>query len=376
MKKIRGKTIAGELTELSISGGIIKEIRPIPNELDGDTFLSSGFFDIQVNGYKGIDYSSKIFSGSDLEEMVRLLRISGTTKHLPTIITSPKERIIDNLKKMAAILNENPELEYSVPGFHIEGPFISAEDGPRGAHDGSYVRKPDFEEFQDWQTASGGRIRIVTLAPEHRGAIDFIRKITNNGVIAAIGHSNASPERISEAVNAGARLSTHLGNGNHSMIHRLNNNLWPQFTEDKLSASIISDGEHLPASLIKTIRRTKGPENLILVSDASPFGGMEPGKYCWDNISVRVDTSGRIKLADQPFLAGAGKLLAFDLQHFIKSTGCSIEEAVKLCTENPCRLLSLPEYNYHFEKKSRADIIILRYDETTSELEIEDVIQE
>lgn len=359
--------ITSELLDVSLSAGMVTDTEVITGSGDYP-WISPGFFDIQVNGYKGLDYSSDTLKGDHLSAVIEALRKAGTTRHLPTIITAPRERIVQNLKILASMLDENPDMEYAVPGFHIEGPYISEIDGPRGAHDATYIRDPDFDEFLTWQEASGGRIKIVTLAPERRGALDFIRKITTAGVTAAIGHSAAAPEVIKKAVEAGASLSTHLGNGSHTELPRLHNYLWEQLADDHLYASIISDGFHLPDAVIKTFYRTKGRDKLVLVSDVSPVGGFKSGRYTWDKIKVEVHADGHVGLAGTPYLAGAGHLLDRDIVRFIKAAGCSVPDAVKLCTVNPSRMLSLEE---GLGKK----VVVFRYVEGDSSLNIEGVYE-
>ncbi len=372
MKFICRSVFTAETFEVTVTEGVVTAAVPAPN-VEDCFFISPGFFDIQVNGYAGIDYSSGAFKGSDLETMVKMLKKTGTTRHLPTIITGPEERIVNNLEKMAAFLDKKPDIAAAVPGFHIEGPFISDDDGPRGAHDAAYTRDPDFNEFLRWQEASGGRIRIVTLAPERPGALDFIRKITRKGVVAAIGHTAAKPEEISAAVQAGARLSTHLGNGSHAFLPRLSNYLWEQLADDTLSASIIADGFHLPSAVLKSFYRMKGPENLILTSDVSPLGGCKPGYYKWDNISVEVFGDGHVGLAGTPYLAGAGHLLDRDIANVINVTGCSLSDAVTLCTINPLKLLSFPEERNFPSGGTEAGAVIFSYSMGDARLRVEGV---
>src|SRR5207248_2337185 len=148
---------------------------------------------------------------------------------------------------------------HAVAGIHLEGPYISAEDGPRGAHARRHVRPPDWDEFRRLQDASGGRVRLLTLAPEHDGAVHFIERLTAAGVVVALGHTAASGERIRDAVRAGARLSTHLGNGSHAVLPRHPNYLWEQLADDGLWASVICDGHHLPPSVVRCVVRVKTP---------------------------------------------------------------------------------------------------------------------
>jgi hypothetical protein len=180
--------------------------------------------------------------------------------------------MVQTLRIISAARRHDPQIAAAIPGIHIEGPYISAEDGPRGAHDPAYIRDPDVIEFKQWQEAADGKIALVTIAPERRGALDFIRQVVACGVATAIGHTAADPATIRQAIMAGARLSTHLGNGSHGQIPRLNNYLWEQLAADELMASIIADGFHLPASVLKVISPRKGLDKLILVSDVALLG--------------------------------------------------------------------------------------------------------
>ncbi len=306
-------------------------------------FISPGFVDIQVNGYRGSDYSLDEFGEHDLRAIHRHLAESGTTQHVPTIVTSPQNRLLRNLGIIAEVLDRDPFLQAAIPGVHIEGPYVSSEDGPRGAHDPSYVRDPDYGEYREWQAASGNRIRIVTLAPERNGSIEFIEKLAADGVCVAIGHSGAEPDTIRRAVQAGARLSTHLGNGSHAQIPRLQNYIWEQLAEDGLWASIICDGFHLPDSVVKVFYRAKGSSRLILVSDAALLGGKPPSIYKWGQIDVEVFPDGHLGLPGTSFLAGAAHLLDWDIAHCQRFTGLALGEVIRMCTQNPARLLGIED---------------------------------
>jgi N-acetylglucosamine-6-phosphate deacetylase len=305
---------------------------------ESDLYFCPGFTDIQVNGYLGCDYSGEL-TGEHIRRITAALADAGVTRHCPTIISSPENRILENLKTIRVARDEDPDLARAIPGIHMEGPYITGEDGARGAHDKRYVRDPDYEEYLRWQEASGGLIKIITLAPERDGAMEFIEKVSRDGVVAAIGHTAASPERIAEAVKAGATLSTHLGNGSHAVLPRLKNYLWPQLAEDRLRASIICDGFHLPEPVVQVFHRMKRSEGTILVSDVSPIGGLAPGEHRWGDTSVTVEPSGRLALTGTTYLAGSGHLLDRGLSTFMEFTGTSFPEAIRTVTVNPLKLL-------------------------------------
>jgi N-acetylglucosamine-6-phosphate deacetylase len=327
-------------------------VDPLPasgTETSSLPFICPGFFDIQVNGYAGIDYSGVALAGQGHEAaaesmtaLVRAIARSGTTRHLATIITNGAERIIANCAAVAAGVRKSPLLAAAIMGIHIEGPFISSLDGPRGAHELHHVRDPDWSEFLRWQDAAEGLIRVVTLAPERNGALDFIERLTAAGVVAAIGHTDATPQQIRDAVSAGARLSTHLGNGSHAVLPRLKNYIWEQLGSDDLWASIITDGFHLPPSVIRTMVRAKGLDRLVLISDAAFLAGASPGVHRWGETVVEVHGDGHLGVAGTEFLAGAGHLLDHDIACLCAATGVPVAQAVGLCVDNPVRLLGLP----------------------------------
>ncbi|HWP68489.1 MAG TPA: amidohydrolase family protein, partial [Rectinemataceae bacterium] len=290
------------------------------------------------------------------------------------IVTRPREQILRNLRAIALARRESPTIAAAIPGVHIEGPYISSEDGPRGAHDPRYVRDPDFDEFQEWQDASEGLVKIVTVAPEREGALAFIQQVAATGCVVAIGHSAAPPETIREAIAAGCTLSTHLGNGSHATLPRLKNYLWEQLAADELNAGIIADGFHLPASVLKVFARAKGLDRLILVSDVAAPAGLEPGRHLWGNLEVELFPDGHIGLADTPYLAGAGHLIDWNIPTFIRASGASLAEAIRLCTINPARLLGLGRYELRPSTGDKANLVLFRFGDRGEKLSIEKTI--
>ena len=369
--KVKGLSVFTEKpVEVEIKEGFIDNINLLPKNNQNLPYISPGFFDIQVNGYKGSDYSLEDFSEEHLRNIIVNLATSGTTQHIPTIVSSPKERILKNLKIISQVINSFPEIENAIPGVHIEGPFISSEVGPRGCHDPSFIRDPDFEEFKKWQEAAEGRIVMVTVAPEREGSIDFIRKVTRTGVKIAIGHTGATPEIIRKAIEAGAQYSTHLGNGGYVIIPRLKNYIWEQLAANELFAGIICDGFHLPSSVVKVFARAKGLDKLILVSDVALLGGLNPGIYKWGNIEVEVFKDGHLGLTDTNILAGAGHLLDWDIAHFIKFTGNNLANTIPLCTINPIKIIKMPHKYGKLEVGAPANIVLFRYQSGNDKLKI------
>jgi N-acetylglucosamine-6-phosphate deacetylase len=362
----------GHVVELELDGGLIASVRQLDLRVAGSSglglsaeglpYISPGFLDIQVNGYNGSDYSLTDLNEDHVARIVQSMAKAGVTQHVPTFITMPRERLLRNLALVANCTRESEEVGSALAGFHVEGPFISPEDGPRGAHDRSYVRPADFDEFMAWQEAADGRIAYLTVAPEVEGAFEFIARVVSTGVRVSLGHTRASPEVIRQAVAAGATLSTHLGNGSDLMLPRLKNFLWEQLAADELFASCICDGFHLPPAVVKVITRAKSLEKLILVSDAALLGGYSPGLYKWDRLDVEVFPDGHIGLPGTTMLAGAAHLLDWDVPRFMEFTGYSLGEAIRLCTANPARFLgNLPELYGTLAVGAPANLCLFRY---------------
>jgi len=369
--KVRGISVfSGQPIEVEIKEGFIKNINSLPASEQNLPYISPGFFDIQVNGYKGSDYSLEDFSEEHLRNIITNLATSGTTQHIPTIVSSPRERILKNLEIISKAINTSPDVKEAIPGIHIEGPFISPEEGPRGCHDLSFIRDPDFEEFKQWQEAAEGRIVMVTIAPEREGSLDFIRKVIRTGVKIAIGHTGATPKIIKEAIKAGAQFSTHLGNGSYLILPKVNNYIWEQLAADELFAGIICDGFHLPSSVVKVFARAKGLERLILTSDVALAGGLNPDIYKWGNMEVEVFKDGHLGLAGSGILAGAGHLLDWDIAHFIRFTGNDLANTIPLCTINPAKLIGMPHNYGKLEVGAPANLTLFHYQTGDDSLQI------
>jgi N-acetylglucosamine-6-phosphate deacetylase len=245
------------------------------------------------------------------------------------------------LQTIARACAADEGLAAALPAIHLEGPYLSAEDGPRGAHPLAHIRPPDWEEFERLQEAAGGRIRLVTLAPETSGALPFIEKLVARGVVVALGHTAASGEQIRAAVTAGACLSTHLGNGTHATLPRHDNYVWEQLAADGLWASVICDGHHLPPALIKCILRMKTPARAVLTCDASSLAGLPPGRYDEWGQQLEVLSGGKIVVPDTPFLAGSGVFTDACIGIAIRDGGITLREALDMAGARPRSLLGL-----------------------------------
>jgi N-acetylglucosamine-6-phosphate deacetylase len=346
----------GSAVRISIVEGTIFAIERLEKSEDTSLpYIAPGLIDLQINGYSGVDFSDQNLSVEDFKNATKALWKEGITSYLPTVITADAEKLRTSFTLLASA-SEDPEVAASIPGFHLEGPYISPEKGFRGAHLEKYIRKPDWEEFAGLQELSGSRIRLLTLAPEMEGAVPFIRKCVRSGVLISLGHHNGSSEQIRQAADAGASLSTHLGNGCANMIDRHNNPLWPQLAEDRLSLTLIADGFHLNQDELNCFYRMKGLERTILVSDALDLAGLPPGIYIRGEREVLL-TPDVIKFPAENVLAGAATPLSKCVSNMMHFTGCSLADALRMASTNPAKLLGLDKLG-EISPGKRADLIL------------------
>jgi N-acetylglucosamine-6-phosphate deacetylase len=325
---------AGRITSVAAPGAGPAEVTA--------NWVAPSFFDIQVNGAFGISFNSDRLTGDEVRRVADVCRQHGTGGFCPTLITASPEALAHGFATLARLCESDPELARTIPAFHLEGPYIAAEDGPRGAHPKAHVRPPNWEEFCRWQDAAGSRIRIVTLAPELPGALAFIEKLAASGVVVSIGHTAATSEQVRDAIKAGARLSTHLGNGAHAVLPRHPNYIWEQLAADELWASVIADGHHLPPAVLKSVLRVKTPARTVLISDAGSLAGLPPGRYdCWGQ-EFEVHPAGKIVVPGTGFLAGAAVFLDACVGHVLNLGLADMPAAVAMAAERPRELLGLP----------------------------------
>lgn len=329
-------------------------------------YIAPGLIDIQINGFMGVDFSDPALSKKDIIKAIGALQEHGVTTFLPTLITASHEQLLRSFRIFAQVLDDSV-ISRSIPGLHLEGPYISPEPGYRGAHLEKYIRRPDWGEFQEFQKASKEHIKLITLAPEIEGAIPFIQRCAETGVVVSLGHHNGNSEIIKLATYAGARLSTHLGNGCANEINRHDNPLWPQLSNDLLFISIIADGFHLNSDEIRCFYKIKGSEHTILVSDALDLAGLEPGEYIRGERKV-ILTPDVVKFPAENVLAGAASPVSKGVINIMRFTGCSLADAIRMASSNPAKLLGL---NYLGELKpgNRADIILFTPGEKDIEIQ-------
>jgi N-acetylglucosamine-6-phosphate deacetylase len=294
---------------------------------------SPGFFDLQVNGFGGIDFNAPDLTLDRVDEALTRMRATGVTRCLPTLITSS----FDSFARCARILARSSAA--AIAGIHMEGPYISPEDGARGAHPRAHVTDASVDDFTRRQDAAEGRIRLVTLAPEVPGAIALIEHLVASGVRVAIGHTAATPQQLADAIAAGATLATHLGNGCAQMLPRHPNVIWELLAADAMLASVIVDGHHLPPATVKVMIRAKGTARTILVTDAIGAAGCAAGCYTIGGVDCELDPNGRVSLVGTPYLAGSALTMDRAVANTARFTDLPIEAVLPMASTIPASYL-------------------------------------
>lgn len=347
----------GETLAISASGGRISALEAIAD--DAEHFVSPGWVDLQVNGFAGVDYNDPNTPADDIACSIEVQRSTGVARFYPTVITGSGRDMRGSLRNLA-LARRTISNGSAMLGFHVEGPWISPDDGPRGAHPQQHVRSPSIEEFARFQDAAEGGIRIVTLSPEHDEAPGVIEHMVANDVVVSIGHTNATSAQIADAVHAGATMSTHLGNGAHARVPRHDNYIVHQMADDRLYAGLIIDGIHLPPAFAKVALRAKGPHRSILVTDAVAPAHCEPGIYQLGEQQVELLPSRRVELTSSRRLAGSALSMDRGVENAMRFAGLTLHEATRLACSNPGAAMGLAERAEYLTPGQAADFTLFR----------------
>ena len=365
----------GEPVCVSISGTRIRSVEPAwpAGDISEWPFVAPALFDLQINGHSGIWFSNDELTSADVLAAIRPYYRHGVTRLCPTLITNSHAGLSAGFSAIRQACETDQQADRMIWGCHLEGPFLSPEDGPRGAHPREHIRDADWNEFQTLQEISGNRVKLVTIAPEVPGALEFIRKAVADGVVISIGHTAATPDQVRTAVDAGARLSTHLGNGAHAMIHRHRNYIFEQLADPRLTASLIVDGHHLPPSLVRMFVTVKTPSRTILTCDAAGWAGCPPGIYESQLGRSEILESGKLVVAGQrELLAGSAQETDTCVANVIEFAGVSLKQAVDMASRNPARLLGCEIAR--LRRGSPADLMIFRLRKGADRLQVEATI--
>jgi N-acetylglucosamine-6-phosphate deacetylase len=344
---------------LTINNGFIDRIErktSIGKTVQSKYYIAPGLIDNQVNGYMNVAFAGEGLTVDGIRKATEALWIEGVTTYLPTLTTNTHQLLKNNFSILTEAVKD-AEIGLSIPGYHLEGPYISPVDGYRGAHVKEWVRSPNWNEFQELLEAANGKILQVSMAPEVANAFDFMYKLRQKGIVIGLAHHNGSAEEIKRAADIGAAISTHLGNGCANLINRHANPLWPQLAEDRLMASIICDGFHLLPEEVNVFYKTKGSEGLVLTSDVTALAGMPPGEYTKRGRTVELTPEGKIILPSQNVLAGAASPITKGVGNVSQFTNCSLADAIHMASRNPAKLYDLKDRG-EIKVGKRADLIL------------------
>jgi len=371
MMQVEGNIPGVGRARIEITGQQISSVEVMGGASDSLPFVSPGFVDIQINGFAGVDFTADDLDAEKAIRMLPAIWSTGATTICPTLVTNTIPGLFRNFAILEQARRMSRDFDHAVPCYHLEGPYLSP-DGSHGAHNPDWMHAPDWNEFMELQRAAGGRIGIVTLAPEWPGSDEFIHQATSAGVVVAVGHTDGTADDVHRAAAAGARLNTHLGNGNPNMLHRHKAPLWSQLADDTLQASIICDGFHLPPDVVKVILAVKGLDKVILVTDAVHVAQLPPGKYKLVGTDIELLPTGQVLRADHVSMAGSALTMNRGIKVFMEFSGSSLTQAIQAATTNPARLLGRPTVCSQVATGQPANLVLFRED--AHALKVESVI--
>jgi N-acetylglucosamine-6-phosphate deacetylase len=298
-------------------------------------------FDLQVNGFAGVDFQQADLSLVQLQLAVETLHRYRMQRIFLTLITDEIDALASKLEKIERFRQEDEQVAETIPGYHIEGPYLSPEPGFRGAHPAEKMKAPDLREFERLQKAAGGNIRLITIAPEWKGSAAFIKELVQQGVVVSLGHTNASEEEIDQAIAAGASMCTHLGNGCPAEMHRHHNVMQRLLARDELIACFIPDGIHIPPGALKNLYRAKPPGKVLLTTDCMSAAGAPNGRYRLAGIEVEVGDDRVVRQPGSPTFAGSSLTLDQGVENFARWTGIDFDQAWTLASKTVAEVFDI-----------------------------------
>ena len=378
MFNIKGKATDGSSVLAIDFDTALLAVDDILRPEDVNDFVAPGFIDLQVNGFAGVDYNDPASTHEAIADSIQNMFTTGVTRFLATIITGSEHRIVGAIKNLVAAKDKYaqaamPEGE-ALAGMHIEGPHLSPEDGPRGAHPLEHIRPPSIDEFKRWQAEADGNIRLITISPEWDEAPAYISAVVRQGVVASVGHTKATTEQIKAAVDAGATMSTHLGNAAHPTLPKTQSYIWDQLADDRLTASFIVDGIHIPPAFLRAAVRAKGFDHSVLVTDAVMPAMCEPGPYKLGQVEVELRANGSVVLRGGDRLAGSTLRMDHAIANTVKLAAVSLSQAVAMATTNAARVGRIAGRRRGLSPGEKADLVRFAWDPAAATLKVLETI--
>ncbi|PAW90249.1 MAG: N-acetylglucosamine-6-phosphate deacetylase [Pedosphaera sp. Tous-C6FEB] len=339
---IVGRDLAsGRALRVTWNNGIIAEVTSAA-DAPADQWLAPTLFDVQINGYGGVDFQrDDHLTEERLLSAARQMRRDGCGRFFCTFITDEWPKLMARVRRAKALRDANPELRAAMVGWHIEGPFLSAEIGFKGAHNAALMRDATEADIRELRAATDGDPVMITVAPERSGAMEAIRLAVSLGMVVSLGHTNASAEVMQAARAAGARGFTHLGNGIPQQLDRHDNVLWRVFDLPGLVPGLIPDTFHVSPMLFRTMHRVLPPERIYYTTDAMSAAGAPPGRYTIGSIELEVGADQIVRLPGKPNFAGSALRPVDGIRRAAQMLGRSWREVWPHFAQRPAELVGL-----------------------------------
>jgi N-acetylglucosamine-6-phosphate deacetylase len=296
---------------------------------------TDGLFDLQVNGFAGIDFNDAGLTLQAFDRALEAMRATGVTQCLPTLITASEQDLCARFAALDAAVATSQLGPSMVPGYHLEGPFLNPAPGFRGCHPDAAMIAPDIALVDRLQAKLAKPILLITIAPELPGAAAFIKAARARGIVVAMGHTDARLDCVRMAATAGLSMSIHLGNGVAHQSHKFDNPIMAQLSEDRITACFIVDGIHVPPHALIVMLRAKGIARSILVTDAVSAAAAPPGRYGFASMTVERSADGTVRVPGEPNLAGSSLTLDQAVRNVVSWGLCSFEDAIAMASTNP-----------------------------------------
>ncbi|WP_256761158.1 N-acetylglucosamine-6-phosphate deacetylase [Cohnella sp. WQ 127256] len=317
------------------------------------SWIIPGFIDVHVHGGAGHDFMEADEVG--IEAITKFHASNGTTSLLATTLTASREDLTAVIERVRSFMSTS--MPYTqIVGVHLEGPFVNVK--WKGAQNPDFIIPPQQDWLEEWVTRFPGILKIQTLAPESEGALEYIRKLDQHGIVPSCGHTDATYDQIIAAADNGLRHAVHTFNAMKPLHHREPGTVGAVLTDDRITAEVIADGHHVHPAGIKLITRAKGTHNVILVTDAMSAAGMPDGEYNLGGLPVHM-TCGVARLKESGSLAGSTLTMINAVRYLVREVGVSIEEASRMASANPARQLGIDSTTGTLEVGKAADFLQL-----------------
>ena len=331
----------GQPVRVRWGAGVITHLEKATTAPPRERFVAPALFDLQINGYGGVDFQQDSLSLDDLLSATRQLRSAGCTRFLLTLITDEWAVMISRLRRVRALRSQSGELQSAIAGWHIEGPFLSAAPGFHGAHDPARMTDPKPEQIRELRSLTGNDPVLLTVSPELAGALPVIGLAASLGLKISLGHTNASAEILQRAVQAGATGFTHLANGCPRELDRHDNILWRVFETAGLTVSLIPDRIHVSPPLFRLMHRVLDPSAIYYTSDAMSAAGAPPGRYKMGKKEVDVGPDQVVRPPGQPLFAGSALRPVEGVFRAAQMLNCPWPETWARLSETPAKFMGL-----------------------------------